>query len=52
MKQVPSETLTVVTFVVIFADIALKLEIVGPMFASFNPCPSLPSVVTNDRREL
>ena len=39
-----------VIFLVIFAGIALKLEIVGPMFSNFNPCPYLPSVVTNDKK--
>ena len=27
---------------VISAGIALKLEIDGPMFSSFKPCPSIP----------
>ena len=50
IKQDPSEALTILTFVVIFAVTALKLEIVGPMFSIFNPCPSLPSVETNDKK--
>ena len=29
-------------FLVIFAAIPFKLEQVGPIFSSFNPCPSLP----------
>ena len=30
---------------VIFARIAMKVEKFGPIFSSFNFCPSLPSVV-------
>ena len=33
-------------FWVIFAGIALNFEKVGPIFSSFNPFPSLPSVTT------
>ena len=47
IKQDPSEVLTILTFVVIFAVTALKLEIVGPMFSIFNPCPS---VVAKDKK--
>ena len=36
---------------VIFAGIVLKLEKVGLIFSSFNPCPSLPSIGTNDRNQ-
>ena len=35
----------------IFAGIAIKLEKVGPTFSSFNPCPSLASVATFDRKQ-
>ena len=38
------------SFWIIFAGIALKLEKVSPTFASFNPCPSLPSIGTDDRK--
>ena len=34
-----------------FAGIALKLEKVGPTFTSFIPCPSLPFVATDDRKQ-
>ena len=30
---------------------AFKLEKVCPTFASFDPCPSLPSVATDDRKQ-
>ena len=35
---------------VLFAGIALKREYVGPFFSSPNPCPSLPSIATDDRK--
>ena len=35
--------LTTIFSLVIFADMAFKLERVIPIFSSFNPCPSLPS---------
>ena len=38
-------------FLVIFENIALKLEKIGPIFSSFNPLPSLPSVATDDRKQ-
>ena len=46
MKKISNKsyqgTLTVIIFFVIFfAGIALKLEKVGQIFSSFNPCPSL-----------
>jgi len=37
---------------VIFENIASKLEKIGPIFSSFNPFPSLPSVATDDRKQL
>ena len=40
-----------IRFLVFFVEIALKLEMVGPTFSSFNPFPSLPSVATNDRKQ-
>ena len=33
-----------------FLVIASILEKVGPVFPRFNPCPSLPSVTTDDRK--
>ena len=39
-----------IIFLVIFEDIASKLETIGPIFSSFNPFPSLPSVATDDRK--
>ena len=35
----------------IFENIAPKLEKIGPIFSSFNPFPSLPSVATKDRKQ-
>jgi len=34
-----------------FAGIAFKLENVGPIYSSFNPCPSLASVATEGRKQ-
>ena len=36
---------------VIFAGIVSKLEKVVLIFSSFSPCPSLPSIGTNDRNQ-
>ena len=36
---------------IILAGIAFKLENVGPIFSSFNPCPSSASVETDDRKQ-
>jgi len=38
-------------FVACFAGTALKLEKDGPTFSSFIPRPSLPSFVTDDRKQ-
>ena len=38
------------TFLVIFENIASKLEKIGPI-RSFNPFPSLPSVATDGRKQ-
>jgi len=38
--------LTVTIFLLIFDNIASKLEKIGPIFSSFNPFPSLPTVAT------
>ena len=35
-----------------FAEMALKLEKVGPTVSSLNPSPSLPSFATDDRKQL
>ena len=43
--------LTIIIFWVIFENIASKLEKIGPIFSSFNPFPSLPSVATDDRKQ-
>jgi len=37
-------------FLVILKSIASELEKIGPIFSSFNPFPSLPSVATDDRK--
>ena len=36
---------------IILAGIAFKLENVGPIFSSFNQCPSSASVETDDRKQ-
>ena len=41
----------IISFLVFFAEVAPKLEKVGPAFSNFNPFPSLPSVATNDRKQ-
>ena len=43
--------LTIIFIVVIFEDMASKREKIGPIFSSFNPFPSLPSVATDDRKQ-
>ena len=35
-----------------FACVALKLEKVGPIFSRFNPYSLLPSVATDDRKQV
>jgi len=45
--------LTIRIFLVIFENaVASKLAKIGPIFSSFNPFPSFPSVTTNDRNSL
>ena len=34
-----------------FENVASELEKIGPIFSSFNPFPSFPSVTTNDRKQ-
>ena len=46
MKKILSEITNQIHFLVTFVGIVLKLEVVGP---SFNRCPFLPSVATDDR---
>ena len=41
-----------ITFLMIFTGIALKHKKVGPTFSSFNPCPSLASVGTDDMTQI
>ena len=38
-------------FLLIFENIASKLEKIGPILSSFNPFPSLPSLATDDRKQ-
>ena len=44
--------LPIITFLLFFDEIASKLEKVGPLFSSFNPFPSLPSVAKNVRKQI
>ena len=41
-----------ITLPMILTGIALKHEKVGPTFSSFNPCPSLASVETDDMTQI
>jgi len=54
MRKISNEfyqgELTIRIFPVIFENVALKLEKIGPISSSFNPFPSFPSVTTNDRK--
>ena len=43
--------LTIIIILVIFEDMASKLEEIGPIFSRFNPFPSLPSAATDDRKQ-
>ena len=55
MRKISNEVyrgeLTIIIFLLIFENIALKLEKIGPIFSSFNPFPSLPSVATDGRKQ-
>ena len=42
----------IIRFLVVFVEIASKLEKVSPTFSSFNPFPSLLSVGTNDKKQI
>ena len=43
--------LTIIIILVMFEDMASKLEKIGPIFSSFNPFPSLASVATDSRKQ-
>ena len=45
------EALTITVFLGIFVGVTIKLENVCPPLSSFNRCPSLPSVATDDCRK-
>ena len=55
MKKISNKfhqgALTVIILLLISVDIALKLDKIEPTFPGFNPCPSLPSVATEDRKQ-
>jgi len=55
MRKISNEfyqgELTIRIILVIFENVASKLEQIGPIFSSFNPFPSLPSVTTNDTKQ-
>ena len=55
MRKISNEfyqgELTIRIFLVIFEKVASKLEKIGPIFSSFNPFSSFPSVTTNDRKQ-
>ena len=56
MRKISNEfcrgELTMINTSVIFEDIASELEKIGPSYSSFNPFPSLPSVATEDRKQI
>ena len=41
----------VIDFLMILAGTAFQHEKIGPIFSSFNPCSSLPSLATVDRKQ-
>jgi len=41
----------IISFLEIFENTASKLEKIGPIFSSFNPFPSLPSVATDGKKQ-
>ena len=43
--------LTIIIVLVIFEDMASKLEKIGPIFFTLQPFPSLPSVATDGRKQ-
>jgi len=55
MRKISNEVyrgeLTIIIVLLIFENIASKLEKIGPIFSSFNPFPSLPSVATDNRKQ-
>ena len=51
MNVFPGELTVIIFFLVIFKDVASKLEKIGPFLSSFNPFPSLPSVVTDNKKQ-
>ena len=51
VKQISSGCMNHRNLEIILAGIAFKLENVGPIFSSFNPCPSSASVETDDRKQ-
>ena len=48
MRKITNEFYQGELTMIIFEDIAPKLENIGPIFSSFNPFPSLPSVATDN----
>jgi len=55
MRKISNEfyqgELTIRIFLVIFENVASKLEKIGPIQLSFNPFPSFPLVTINDRKQ-
>ena len=49
--SVPGSTNRMIFWLGGFCSHSIKLEKVGPTFSSFNPCPSMPSVVISDRKQ-
>ena len=55
MRKISNEfyqgELTIIIILVTSEGMASKLEKIGPIFSSFNPFPSLPSVATDDTKQ-
>jgi len=55
MRKISNEVyrgeLPIIIFLLIFENIASKLEKIGPIFSSCNPVPFLPSVATDNRKQ-
>ena len=50
-QSCPQGAQTMILFGAISALMGLKIEKVGPSSSSFNPCPSLSSIATGDRKQ-
>ena len=51
MNVISAGKLTTIIILMMLEDMASKREYIGPIFSTFNPFPSLPSVATDDRKQ-